>query len=301
MVSLSALLPKMNSASKKLIHRDDELLSQAETLVYKELDAGPDLNAHLFFPPDERDGQGRTALVFFCGGGWDSGRITQFAPQALHFANRGAVTILAEYRTRSSHEASPVEAMQDARTAFRWVRHYAGQLGIDPARIVGIGAQAGANIAAAAAMKSDLPEDDTDPPGIPGAPNAVVMFGPLVEIAKSGFGTQAFTDSGTPPAAANLGSHIVKDLPPMLIFHGTRDRFAPIDSVVRFVKKTQQKGNVCDLIHFEGRQHSFFNLNVDLTLHDHCNAIVDKFLVHLGFLPEAPPSDDDAETVRVIS
>lgn len=87
----------------------------------------------------------------------------------------------------------------------------------------------------------------------------------------------------------------------MLIFHGTRDRFAPIDSVVRFVKKTQQKGNVCDLIHFEGRQHSFFNLNVDLTLHDHCNAIVDKFLVHLGFLPEAPPSDDDAETVRVIS
>lgn len=287
--------------TKSVINHDEELLSQAESIVYKQPDDGSDLHAHIYFPPGEREGANRPALVFFFASGWDNGRISQFAPQALHFANRGAVTILIEYRTRTSHDASPIASMQDARSALRWVRFYSDQLGVDPRRIVAIGALAGANIAAMATMNASLEKDDTDPENVDGMPNALVLLSPLIEVVKGGYGAQVFADSGTPLSAANLSAHIDKGLPPMLILHGTHDRLTPFANVVKFVRKMQRKENVCDLIPFEGRQHTFYNLNVDPDTHDQCNTLLDRFLVHLGFLPEAAPIDGDEETVRVIN
>ena len=134
--------------TKSVINHDEELLSQAESIVYKQPDDGSDLHAHIYFPPGEREGASRPALVFFFASGWDNGRVSQFAPQALHFANRGAVTILIEYRTRTSHDASPIASMQDARSALRWVRFYSDQLGVDPCRIVAIGALVGSMVLA---------------------------------------------------------------------------------------------------------------------------------------------------------
>jgi acetyl esterase len=292
----------MHPAPKSIANRDDELLSRSESIAYKHLEDGSALKAHVFLPESEGEtAEGRPALAFFFGSGFDSGRVTQFAPQALHFANRGAVSILFEYRTRSSHGASPIAAMQDARSAFRWVRFYADKLGIDPQKVLGVGALAGANIVAATAMKGDLPDEASDPPEVSGAPDAAVLFSPLIEVKKGGYGSQAFTESGTPLTAANLMAHISPKLPPMLIMHGTQDRLTPFDSVVKFVRNMQRKHNLCDLLPFEGRQHSFFNLNVDPAAYDHCNSVVDKFLVHLKYLPEAVPDEDAGESVRVIS
>lgn len=292
----------MHPPSKSIASRDDELLSRSESIDYKNLEDGSALKAHVFLPSIEGIAPaGRPALAFFFGSGFDSGRVTQFAPQALHFANRGAVSILFEYRTRGLQGASPIAAMQDARSAFRWIRFYADKLGIDPRKVVGIGALAGANMVAAAAMKPDLPPDESDPPDVHGAPDAAVLFSPLIEVTKGGYGSQAFTESGTPLSAANLLNCIEPKLPPMLIMHGTLDRLTPFATVVKFTRNMQRKGNLCDLLPFEGRQHSFFNLNVDPAAYDHCNAVVDKFLVHLNYLPEAAPDEDAGESVRVIS
>lgn len=290
----------MTPAPKTFIARDEELLSQSEAVVYKQPATGPDLQAYLFLPADGRVGLGRPALVFFHASGWDSGRVAQFAPQAMRFAQRGCVSILADYRTRASHDATPLQAMQDARSAFRWVRHYADELGVDPSRLAGIGSLAGAHIAAAAAMKGDLPDDATDPESLSGRPDALILINPLVEVTKGSYGSKAFAETGTPIGAANLSAHVAKDLPPTLILHGTDDRFAPIGPVVKFAKKSQQKGNVCDLIPFEGRQHGFFNLNVDPATHSQCNDLMDRFLVHLGFLAPDATAGDETESVRVL-
>lgn len=290
----------MNPPPQSLVTRDEPLLSHGESVVYKQVEGGPDLQAHLFFPPSGRRGAGRTAIVFFFGSGWDRGRVVQFAPQALHFARRGAIAVLADYRTSSSHGAGPLEAMQDARSAIRWVRFYAEPLGVHSDRIVAAGALAGGTLAAATAMKSDLPDEGADPEGVSGVPNAVALFSPVVEVAKDGYGAPAFAESGTPLSAASLFPHIARGLPPFLILHGTDDRFAPYAKALDFSRRMQRKGNVCDLIPFEGRPHSFFSLNVDPVAHDHCNALVDRFLVHLGFLGEARPDEEDGEGIRLL-
>ncbi len=278
----------MNPESRNLIDRDAELLASAESVAYKELDDGTSLMSHVFFPAGERVGARRPAILFFFGSGFDTGRVSQFAPHALYFAGRGAVSILVDYRTHQQHGASPIEAMQDARSAIRWVRFYAGPLGVDPARVIVAGALGGGTIAATAGMKHNLADDQTDPTDVDPIPDAMVLFSPLIEIAKGGYGSEAFEQNGLSARDAALLPHIDKGLPPALFLHGTDDRITPIGLVEKFVHRMRKKKNDCRLVPFEGRQHSFYNLNVDPVTYDACNAEMDEFLVDTGFLDPAP-------------
>ncbi len=284
------------------MNRDEALLEKAETVAFKQLEDGSELKAHVFFPPGERVGAKRPVMLFFFGSGFDTGRVTQFAPQALYFASRGMVTVLFDYRTSSRHGTTPIEAMQDARTAVRWVRFYGEPLGIDPSRVIAVGALAGGTIAAAAAMKTDLVEDGTDPGDLDGRPDALVLFNPMIEVAKGGYASDLFERHDIPLKAASLPAFIRTGLPPMLILHGTSSPLTPVQAVEKFVKRMRRKRNPCHLIPFEGRQHSFFNLNVDPGTYDYCNAEIDRFLVDQGFL-EAPTEETEHELgeVREIS
>lgn len=282
----------MNPEARNAIDRDAELLASAESVPFKQLDDNTNLTAHVFFPPGERASQSRPAILFFFGSGFDTGSPTQFAPHALNFSSRGVVSILIEYRTRHTHQASPLDAMRDVRSAVRWARFYSTQLGIDPARVIVAGALAGGCIAAASVMKPDLTDDETDPTDIDGRPNAAILYSPLLEIGKGGYGSAAFAETDTSLSEASLARFIEKGLPPMLIIHGVEDRITPIETVEKFAHRMRKKKNDCRLIPFDGRQHSFYNLNVDPIAYDACNAEVDHFLVETGFLDPAPEITD---------
>ena len=45
----------------------------------------------------------------------------------------------------------------------------------------------------------------------------------------------------------------------------------------RFMKKALRKKNVCELVPFEGQEHSFFNLNVDFDLYGTTLKEADRF------------------------
>ena len=67
----------------------------ATPFVYKSI--GEDqLRLHVF-GPSKPDRLGRPAIVFFFGGGWTNGPVTQFVPQAAYLAQRGMVAIVADY------------------------------------------------------------------------------------------------------------------------------------------------------------------------------------------------------------
>ena len=272
--------------------RDSQLLASAEAHVYRETSGGDPLHLHHFRPAEEPLDHGLSpAILWFFGSGFDSGQLTQFAPQALHFAGRGAHSFLVEYRTAKSHGSTPLDAMQDGRSALAWVRSQADSLGIDPTRMVAAGALAGGTIAAAAAMKSDLPRDESDPKKVDAVPSALVLYSPLLEVLRGRYGSSAFASAGISPKEAHLTGYLTRNLPPMLLLHGTADRETPFEGVERFVRRARRKGNQCQLVPFPGRRHSFFNLNVDPVLFDVCNAEVDRFLVEVGIL--YPPSDSE--------
>lgn len=269
--------------------RGKGLMEEAATLVFKET-GNAQLLAHIFYPPGHQESDQRTAVAFFSAGMWDNALVSQFAPHCLHFRERGALPIIFEYRERSRHRITPVEAIADGRSALRWLRLNHADLGVHPDRIVASGASGGAHLCLTAAML-DAYDEPGDPTEISCAPNAMALFTPLVDTTKrKGIGWDLFRD----PKEAQLTSpskNIRKGLPPTIIFHGMLDRLIPMASVARFAKAMQRKKNRCDLHTFPQEGHSFFNFNVNMKNFEATLNEMDRFLVDLGFL-EANEMDD---------
>ena len=283
----------MGKASKLLNEREKILLESAKSYDYKTPEVGDTLSIHFYFPKDLKTGPKRTAVLFFNGGGWDRGNVIQFAPHALHFVERGMVCGLVEYRNSSTHpESSPRDSLVDARAAFQFVRQQSEQLHVDNDKLVGVGAMAGANIVAAAAMQKSR----KSPKLGDFAPNAVIMFCPIIDVNRDSFVFERFSS----PAEAkeiSLSKNIDSGVCPMLVMHGTFDRLVSFSEVKEFVEKMKKKRNQCELTEFEGRDQNFFNFNVDPVSYEASLKLMEDFLVSHHLLEQGNDGDD----LRVIS
>ena len=80
-------------------------------VVYKEAN-GVELEAFVFQPDGHESSDRRPCLLFFFGSKWDKGMVSQFAPQCVYFAARGAVAIAVDYRVSARQAgATPEDAM----------------------------------------------------------------------------------------------------------------------------------------------------------------------------------------------
>ena len=147
----------------------------SEARVYKK--AGErELKLFIEKPADWKASDQRPALLFFFGGGWVGGSPAQFQGQSEYFATRGMVGIRVEYRVIAKGDPGPpIVCTQDAKSAMRWVRSHAGELGIDPKRIGAGGGSAGGHLAAFVGMV----EGQDDPSHVYG--KCVIIYA-LLEI-----------------------------------------------------------------------------------------------------------------------
>ena len=219
----------------------------------------------------------KPAIVFFFGGGWNAGSPEQFAKQGKHFADRGMIAILADYRVKKRHQVKPVECVKDAKACFAWVRENSKRLGIIPDKICAAGGSAGGHLAAATGTLPGFGSDER--------PNAMILFNPGAVMADlngwkvSGFGKDR--DLGVPAEELSPGHHVDRETPPTLIMHGTKDKTVPIESARAFEKALQDAKVPVTLIAYEGAGHGFFNKGE--TYHATL-AEADKFLVQLGWI-----------------
>jgi acetyl esterase/lipase len=225
-----------------------------ETVVYKTTDRGP-LRIEVYKPAGVAPASGRPCMVFFHGGGWRRGSTRQFMAFSTLLAQRGVIGMSAEYRLLQEDDgAIPIDAVEDARSALRWVRSNAARLGCDAGRIGAGGGSAGGHLALMTAMKGavDDPKDDlaVDP-----RPEALVLFNAPVN----------FDDYPSPVPIAErrkLAPYYLVDatLPPTLMMQGTRDQTVSYKQAVAFRDKAKELGaKDVTLIPFEGRKHGFFN------------------------------------------
>ena len=84
-------------------------------------------------------------MLFFFGGGWNSGSPTQFVNIAR---NERGMGIVADYRVKSRHGVQAKTCVEDALDALRYITENATALGIDPIRIGVGGGSAGGHLAA---------------------------------------------------------------------------------------------------------------------------------------------------------
>jgi len=265
-------------------------LEGARVEIYKTVD-GTKLQLYVFTPDGHKLTDRRAAIVFFFGGGWTSGTPEQFEQQCRYLASRGMVAITADYRVASRHNVKPTQCVADAKSAIRWVRRNASNLGVDPQRIAASGGSAGGHLAAAVAFVKgfDEPGEDTS---VSCVPNALVLFNPAVVLAPldgktlAGFESRVSPERfGTQPEAISPAHHVGPGGPPTIIFHGRADTTVPYVTVEMFAQKMKAAGNNCELVGYDDQRHGFFNFGREGnkffldTLRR-----TDKFLSSLGYL-----------------
>lgn len=257
-------------------------LKDAEFKVYKKTDQG-DLHLNIFKPADWKPSDSRPAVVFFFGGGWRSGNPSQFEPHCRYLASRGMVACAAEYRIKSKHDTTPFECVADGKSAVRWIREHAAELGIDPKRIVAGGGSAGGHVAACTGTVTGFDEPNENKK-ISSVPNAMALFNPVVDTTETGWkgGPQQLGERCKEISPIHF---VRKGTPPTIIFHGTGDTTVLFENVERFTDQMKQKGNRCELIAYPDQPHGFFNLSRNKKNYEDTIVKLDAFLTSLGYLP----------------
>lgn len=253
-----------------------------QTMIYKQI-GDVDLKLHIFNPEGHTPDDKRPAIVFFFGGGWVGGSPSQFFPHCEYLASRGMVAISAEYRTKSNHNTSPRTCVMDGKSAVRFVRKNADQLGIDPNRLAAGGGSAGGHVAAAVATTQGFEEAGEDL-SVSCRPDALVLFNPVFDNSEAGYGydrVKAYWREISPM------HNLDENTPPTLVMLGTRDNLVPVATAENYQKLMQENATRCDLKLYKDQPHGFFNYakkaNYITTVTD-----MDRFLESLGYLEGEP-------------
>lgn len=245
-------------------------------LTYKQVDTVK-LGLKIFYPPAYKKGDRLPTIVFFFGGGWTGGSMAQFEPHALHFATKNMIAVLVDYRVKSRHNTSPFESVKDAKSAIRYLRQHAEALCVDVNRIVASGGSAGGHLAAACFTNESLNESSDDI-AISAKPNALVLFNPVIDNGKEGYG---FERIGENYITFSPIHNIQKGFPPTVFFLGTKDKLIPVATAETFKKKIEQVGGRCELFLSEDQPHGFFNKEPYLS---ETIAKTDLFLLSLRYI-----------------
>ena len=253
-----------------------------------------ELELDVFEPQDWKDADQRPAIIFFFGGGWSGGNPKQFYQQARAMAELGMVAFSADYRVKSRNKTTPFECVKDGKSAIRWVRTHAAELGVDPSRIVASGGSAGGHVAGCTGVIQGHEEagEDMD---ISSVPNLMILFNPVLDTTDKGYGAKKFKPEQQ--TDLSLCHRVHEDIVPTLVMHGTKDTTVPFENADRFARLMAESGNECVLVPFKGKGHGFFNgsffrpkrkaIDYDLALRHSV-----EFLTNHGYLPRSSSPDE---------
>lgn len=306
-LSLVSLLPRGTTPAAQPRPRPlDPIAAKMEPtrkVVYKTAGDRP-LTLHIFEPDDHKQTDRRPVFLTIHGGGWTGMGPRYFYPFADHFARLGMVGISVEYRLCSPRAGKPTtqpsthmrapraqvpnedtkegvtvfDCVKDARSAVRYVRSHAADLGIDSDRIVVSGGSAGGHLAAATALFDGVDEEGEDA-SLSCMPNLLVLYYPVIDTSQDGYGQAKIGQRWKDLSPVD---HVKPNLPPTLLFHGTADTVTPYAGAILFSQRMKQAGNEIEFISYEGGAHGYFIF--DLNLFAEAMKQTETFLEEHGFL-----------------
>lgn len=246
--------------------------------TYKD-DNGTPRQMEIYFPEDHDPEKASVpGIIMFHGGGWGGGNRSQFRYLCNYFASRGLVAATASYELAPKNKADKTwegsrkrPCVIDAKSAIRWYKQNASELGIDPDRIIGGGGSAGGHICLVATNNKTLndPNDDTS---VDTSVVAYLLFNPAVNANEG------------PDKEVDPLTHIGNDLPPTIAFWGTKDKW--LKGWEPFHADLKKRGiETVEVWHAEGQTHAFFNKQpwLDVTITE-----ADRFLNRLGLIEGKP-------------
>ena len=218
-------------------------------------------------------------IILFHGGNWSGGTRAAFSYQCDYFASRGLVAATVTYRLATKEEKAKMKGAKspkrlcipDAKSAIRWFKQNADELGVDPDRIIAGGGSAGGHISLIATSNPGL-NDPNDPEGFDASVAALVLFNPALSMGDA-------KDS-----EIDFIQHLKPGAPPTIVFFGNEDKWLKGWNPA-YRKWRTLEGATIEMQMAEGEDHAFFNYQpwADLTL-----TATDEFLKKLGFIEGKP-------------
>lgn len=264
-------------------HYVDQLATNIEPslrMVYKQVDRG-ELYLHVFKPEGWTAADRRPCFLVIHGGGWAGGNPRRMYPFAKHFADLGMVGISLQYRLLNAKRGITVfDCVKDGRSAVRFLKDHARELGIDPKKVIVSGASAGGHVAAGTALFHGIDEDG-DSDDVSPVPAAMVLLFPVIDTSTAGYGNKKIGDRWKELSPA----HQVKGkVPPTILFHGTSDTVTPLSGAEAFQASMQQSGNYCEIDRQDGGKHGY--LMFDGQLYSQTLEKIEKFLEQVQLFPK---------------
>ena len=199
-------------------------------------------------------------LVFIHGGGWETRAVNQYRHYAWYFSNQGYTTIALEYRVFNDASSVTVQdEIEDAKSAVRYVREHAGELKIDPSKVVVAGMSAGGHLAASTVFIEGY-DASGENPDISSKPNALILQNPAIDLSENGW-TGGHDLLGDDWLKLSPLHHIDSDCNsiPSLLMSGSADNLTPIRGMEEWDLRYQKRACESYLYIFEGRGHGFGN------------------------------------------
>lgn len=229
-------------------HSED--IPEGELYTYKEED-GVTREMEIHFPRDhDPSTESVPGIIMFHGGGWGGGKRDQFRYLCNYFANRGLVAATVSYRlatkTYDGDGSRKRVCVTDAKSAIRWYKQHAKELGIDSHRIIAGGGSAGGHISLLATTNHEL-NDPHDDSSYDTSVAAYLLFNPALGMADA-------KDS-----EIDFLQHIRPDFPPAIVFFGSKDEKWLKGWNTAYEKMQSLNIHSVEFWIAEGQQHSFFN------------------------------------------
>lgn len=218
----ASLLALTGCTPARLLTGLDRLSSGAESRrVGEGLAYGSEPRQRLdVWAPRGRKTDALPVVIFFYGGGWNTGSRGDYGFAGAAFAGQGFIAIVPDYRLVPTVRFPAF--VEDGALAVKWARNNAGRFGGDPQRITLAGHSAGAYIAAMLALdRRFLDRAGVDPKIVRAAAllSGPYDFYPFTEArGRDAFGAWAQPLETQPIRFASA------DAPPMFLGHGSNDR-----------------------------------------------------------------------------
>ena len=225
-------------------------------------------------------------VLWIHGGGWQEGSRTTLpdtiSPFGFHERLLARGYAVADVDYRLAFEAPYPAQLVDVQAAVRWLRHFAGELRLDPARFATLGESAGGHLAAMAGL---VGEGDT-------AIQAVINWYGVADLA-----IRDLDDPFTSPAVLLGGPingrrdfvrwasplhRVHPAAPPFLNMHGTADTIAPFEQSELLTDALRAQGVRADLHPVPGAEHCFAGHDDIGGLIDACADFLDDTLKPSG-------------------